>query len=103
LTTRRDEAIHLHPSGDPFLYYLVLVPRPGVVEKIILGDEMSDPATPLITGITCETDARADTLEDLPDSRPGNEEDTWIEAHAISSTSPRMEDITAEIRRAHRL
>lgn len=98
----RSGAMHLHPSGDPFQHYLVLKPRAEVIETIRLDRNPEQPLIPRITAITCET-AAGDNLLPLPDSTPGPEERAWIESHAISSSSPDMERIVAEIRRAYDL
>lgn len=99
----RSKAMHLHPSGDPFQYYLVLAPRDEVIERIRLEGNPDHPGAPWITAITCETQATAENLKPLPDSRPGPEEEAWIRAHTISPDSPRMEEIEKEIRRAHHM
>jgi hypothetical protein len=99
----RSKAVYLHATGDAFLYYLVISPRKGVIEKIRLSCEPGPDGPPWISGITCETAEEAPNLGKLPDCRPGAEEAAWIEAHALSATSPRMDEIEAEIRRAHKL
>jgi hypothetical protein len=105
----RSEAIHLHPSGDPFQHYLVIAPRRGVIEAIKLRRDGEHPRPPSITAITCEIKAdavagsAADSLRPLPDCKPGPEEQAWIRSHAISPSAPEMEEIEAEIRRAHKM
>jgi hypothetical protein len=97
------KAMHVHPSGDQFQYYLVLAPRPEVIEKIGLARNREHDVVPRITAITCQTEATGDNLLPLPDCRPGPDEQAWIRAHTISQDSPHMEAIVAQIRRAHKM
>jgi hypothetical protein len=97
------KAIHLHRSGDRFQYYVVLAPRPEVIEKIRLERNPQNDLVPRITAITCQTQAAAENLVPLPDCRPGAEEAAWIQSHTISPNSPNMDDVVAEIRRAHKM
>ena len=99
----RSKAMYLHPSGDPFQHYLVLAPRPGVIETIRLDRNPKSQAVPRITAITCQTSASSENLEDLPDSTIDAEEAAWIASHAISADRPKMAQIVAEIRRAHKI
>jgi hypothetical protein len=105
----KSNAMHLHPSGDPFQRYLVIAPRRDVIETIRLRRDGGQPRPPSITAITCETapdtdtDAASKNLEPLPDCKPGPGEQAWIRSHAISPSSPEMEEITAEIKRAHKM
>lgn len=98
----RSKAMYLHPSGDVFQHYLVLGPRPEVIEKIVLRRRPGQ-ALPRITAVTCETGAESENLEALPDCKPSPEEAAWIESHAITSRAPDLDAIRAEIRRAHKL
>ncbi len=97
------KAIHLHRSGDRFQYYLVLGCRPGVIDKIRLQRSSQNDLVPRITAITCQTQAASDHLAALPDCRPRAEEAAWIQSHTISQDSPNLEQIKAEIRRAHKM
>jgi len=97
------KALHLHPSGDPFQPYLVLAPKSEVIEKITLRKDPRQALVPRITAITCQTAANSDRLEVLPEPRLSSQEEQWIQAHAISSTSPKLQSIVAEIRRAHKM
>ena len=99
----RSKAMHLHPSGDPFQYYMVLAPRPETIQMVQLRRASESANLPWITAITCETDETADCLGPLPDCRPGEQEAAWIRSHAISGDSPKTESIFAEIRRAHKI
>lgn len=99
----RSRAMHLHPSGDPFQYYLAVEPRRGAIEKLILEKAPGALAPPRVTAITVETEAESPKLRPLPDLRPDAEEESWIAAHAISSARPRLEEILEELRRAHKL
>lgn len=99
----RCKAIHLHPSGDPFQHYLVLKPRSGVIEKIRLSRNPKHDLTPRITAITCETAASGKNLQSLPDTKLAEEEQAWIESHAISPGSMKLQEIAAEIRRSHKM
>jgi len=96
-------AIYLHASADPFQHYLVLAPKPEVIEKITLAANRQQGPRPRITAITFQTAAEADNLRALPDPGLSPQEQAWIESHAISSTSPNMKEIVAEIRRAHKM
>lgn len=98
----RSKAMHLHPSGDVFQHYMVLGPRPEVIEKIVLRRH-PERALPRITAITGQTAAEGPGLEPLPGGKPGAEESAWIESHTITSKSPDMDQVKAEIRRAHKL
>jgi hypothetical protein len=97
------KAIYLHPSGDVFQHYLVLAPRPEVVEKIVLRHRGEGSALPQITAITCQTPAAGERLAPLPDCPMSAEEQAWIEAHTLTPTSPKKDWVEAEIRRAHKL
>jgi len=97
------KAMYLHASGDVFQHYLVLGARRDVIEKIILRRDPKQEAIPRITAITCVTDAAGDRLEPLPGGAAGAAEAAWIKSHAITTASPDLEQITAEIRRAHKL
>jgi hypothetical protein len=97
------KAMHVHRSGDQFQFYLVLAPRPQVIEKIRLARNPEREGVPRITAITCQTEATDDNLLPLPDCRPGPDEQAWIRAHTISQDSPDMEAIVAQIRRAHKM
>ncbi len=99
----RSKALHLHPSADPFQHYLVVAPRPTVIEKIVLRAASGAAATPRITAITFQTKATGDLLEPLPDAKPSPEEEAWIQSHVVGAQSPDMKWITAEIRRAHKI
>ena len=95
----RSEAIHLHASADPFQYYFVLRPRPGVIEKIKLSSNPEHERVVRITAVTCETNADSDHLAPLPDRKPTAREQAWIEAHTITPTAPKLESIRDRIRR----
>lgn len=99
----RSKAIYLHESADPFQHYLVIAPRAGVIEKIILRSAPGHATLPRITALTFQTQAAAENLEGLPDGKLSAEEDAWIQAHTITANSPDMKQISAEIRRAHKL
>ncbi len=98
----KSPAIHLHASGDPFQYYLVVAPRRDVIEEIGLE---ADPGyrVPTITAITCDTASTSDRLDALPDSKPSAHEEAWIAAHAITSGAPKLEEIVAKVRAAHHM
>jgi hypothetical protein len=97
------KAMYLHASGDVFQHYLVVAPRRDVIEKIVLRRDPKQDMLPRITAITCLTDAASDRLDPLPHAAISAPEAAWIASHAITPTSPNMEQITAEIRRAHKL
>ena len=97
------KALHLHRSGDQFQHYLVLAPRPEVIEKIRLARNPTHDVLPRITAITCQTRSSADNLLPLPDCRPSAAEDAWTESHTISRNRPNMDDVVAQIRRAHKM
>jgi hypothetical protein len=97
------KALHLHRSGDQFQHYLVVAPRPEVIEKIRLARNPAHDVLPRITAITCQTQAVADNLLPLPDCRPSAAEDAWIQSHTISRDRPNMDRVAAEIRRAHKM
>ena len=99
----RSKAMYLHESADPFQHYLVIAPRAEVIEKIVLRPNREQSVIPRITAVTCQTAATGEHLEALPDGKPTAEEEAWIRSHAITASSPDLERITAEIRRAHKL
>jgi len=102
-TLSRSKAIHLHRSADVFQHYLVLGPRPEVIEKIVLRRNSEHHIIPRITAITAQTNASAPTLEVLPAGSVVAAEAAWIQSHTITTKSPAMKSIEAEIRRAHKL
>jgi len=97
------KALYLHPTQDPFQYYLVIAPRAEVIEKIRIAPQPGFDACPRITAITCRTAASAENLEPLPEGRIAPGERAWIDAHAISATSPDRGAIEAEIRKANKM
>lgn len=99
----KSKALHLHRSGDPFQYYLVLGPRPEIIEKIKIARNPAHPGVLRITAVTCETAASGVNLTTLPDVRPDSEEESWIRSHTITRESPAMDGIVADIRRAHKV
>jgi hypothetical protein len=95
------KAIHLHPSADPFQYYLVIAPRNEAIDKIRLMAEPGSGSVPRITAITCETSAVNDRLIPLPATSLSAEETAWIAGHTISADSLDLDRIVEEIRKAH--
>jgi hypothetical protein len=91
------------PAGGPDVAPLVLAPRGEVIDKIVLRRNPRQEPTPRITAVTCLTSAASGRLSPLPDRTPGAEEAAWLQFHAITPMSPDMQEITAEIRRAHKL
>jgi len=87
----KSKAMLLHPTDDPFLYYLAIEGRPEEIERVELRRDPKDPGIVSIRGITCETDAKAENLLELPDLSPGAEEAAWIESHALSPSGPHLE------------
>jgi len=96
----RSKAMHLHRSADPFEHYLVIEPRPGVIEKITLSRNPEHELIPRITAVTCRTAAASENLQPLPGCKPNAEEEAWIRSHAITADSPKLERIVTEIRQA---
>jgi len=99
----RSKAMYLHESGDPFQHYLVIAPRAEVIEKIVLRRNPEQSMMPRITAVTCETAATGENVEALPETKPTAQEEAWSRSHAITASSPDMDQIRAEIRRAHKL
>lgn len=99
----RSKAMYLHESGDVFQHYLVVAPRPAVIEKIVLRRNPEQDGLPQITAITCQTTAASEHLSALPDAPLDPQEAAWIKSHTITPASPNLEEIRAEIRRAHKL
>jgi hypothetical protein len=97
------KAIHLHPSSDPFQHYLALAPKPEVIEKVTLAKDPEHGPVPRITAVTFRTAAAADNLQALPEAKLSPQEEAWIRSHAISSASPNMKPIVAQIRRDHKM
>jgi len=97
------KAIHLHASADPFQHYFVIAPKAEVIEKIVLRPSPEHSALPRITAVTCQTPATGENVEPLPDAKPTAEEEAWIRSHTITASSPDMDRIKAEIRRANRV
>jgi len=98
----RSKALHLHASGDPFQHYLAIRPARERIEKIRLESNPERDAIPRITAITCETSASGESLVYFPACKPKAEEEAWIRSHTLSAGHPNMEEIQAEIRRAHK-
>jgi len=96
----RSKAMHLHRSADPFEHYLVIEPRPGVIEKITLSRNPEHELIPRITAVTCRTAAASENLQPLPGCKPNAEEEAWIRSHTITADSPKLERIVTEIRQA---
>jgi len=97
------KAMQLHPSGDPFLYYLAIAPRAGSIERIELRCAPSGSSPPLISGITFETGAASEGLQPLPACEPGPEESSWIESHELSAGRPSLPEILAEVKRVNKM
>lgn len=93
----------LHESSDPFQYYLVVAPRPVVMEKIVLRRNPQQDATVCITAVTCQTQTAHENLTPLPDVAVSPEERAWIESHTITAAAPKLEEIVKGIRRAHKM
>ncbi len=99
-------AMRLHPSGDPYQYYLVLRPRPEKISTLRLRSNVG--AVPRITAITCElldfeADANLQSLLPLPETHLSEAEEAWIDAHAVAANAPDLLDIEVEIRRANKI
>lgn len=99
----KSKAMHLHASTDPFQHYLVIAPKPEVIEKIVLRHNPEQPAIPRITAVTFQTAVTGKELEALPDAKLPADEEAWIRSHAITAGSPDMSQIQAEIRRANKM
>jgi len=99
----KSKAVYLHESADPFQHYLVIGPRPEAIEKVILRRQEPQEGVPRITAVTCETEAACPTLLALPAGAPSAEEEAWIASHTITAQAPALEQIRAEIRRAHKM
>jgi len=99
----KSKAMYLHASGDVFQHYLVIGPRAEVIEKIVLRASEEHDVVPRITAITCQASASSDHLAPLPGGKPDAGEAAWIESHTITANSPDMDQIAAEIRRAHKM
>jgi hypothetical protein len=80
----KSKDMRLHHTDNPFLYYLAITPRDQAIERIEIRRETNQPGIISIRGITCETDAKAENLKELPDLKPGAEEESWIQAHAVA-------------------
>lgn len=92
-------ALRLHPSEDPFQHYFVIECRDAVIEEIRLVPHPDAGNLPQITAITCETDATAETLEELPDAQPQADEKAWILKNAISAEGLTIEKVRQEVQR----
>jgi len=99
----RSEAMHLHPSADPFQHYLVIKPRDGVIAKLRFVAQPDRNPIPRITAITCETTAESEHLMPLPAGAPSADEAAWIASHTISADAPKLGAIMEKIRAAHKL
>jgi hypothetical protein len=99
----KSKAIYLHESADPFQHYLVIAPRADVIDKIVLRPAPDRVALPRITAVTFQTQAAGENLEALPAGSLSAEEETWIQSHALTLSSPDMKQITTEIRRGNKL
>ncbi|MCL4191706.1 MAG: hypothetical protein KJZ87_08155, partial [Thermoguttaceae bacterium] len=100
---RPSPALRLHPSEDPFQHYFVIECRDAVIGEIRLVPDPDDGNVPQITAITCETDATAETLEELPDVHPASDEKAWILKNAISAEGLTIEKVRQEVQRASKV
>lgn len=96
------KALCLHPSADPYQYYLPIRPRPDAIEKIRLVAS-PEGIMPRITAITCETTAKAESLMTLPATSVEAEEAAWIDSHAISADKLNLNAVMDAIRAAHKM
>lgn len=92
-------ALRLHPTEDPFQHYFVIDCRDAVIEEIRLVPHPDAGNLPQITAITCETDATAETLEELPDAQPAADEKAWILKNAISAEGLTIAKVRQEVQR----
>lgn len=99
----KSKTMYLHESSDPFQYYLVVAPRPEVIEKIVLRRNPQQDATVCMTAVTCQTSAVHENLTPLPQGAVSAQERAWIESHTIPPTAPKLEAIVKGIRRAHKM
>jgi len=99
----KSKAMHLHSSGDVFQHYLVVAPKPAILEKIVLRSNPDRDVLPQITAVTCQTEAADDHLESLPDCPESAEEAAWIQSHTIGPDSPKIEEIKAQVRQANKI
>ncbi|MFO7905205.1 MAG: VCBS repeat-containing protein [Pirellulaceae bacterium] len=96
-------SIHLHPSRDPFQYYLPVSVRDEPLQTIRLVTDPERGPIPRITAITVETEAESERLVKLPDVELSADERSWIETHAVSTDTVARRDIRKKIRAAYRL
>lgn len=97
------KAMYLHRSADPFQHYLVVAPRRAAIEKIVLRRHPKADLVPRITAVTCQTTASGERLVALPQSPAHADEEAWIQAHALRSNVPDVDEIGKEIRRTHKV
>jgi hypothetical protein len=95
-------ALHLHPSPDPYQHYLVIKPRADVIDKIRLVAS-PEGIIPRITAITCETRAEAEFLMPLPATTMEPQEAAWIDTHGISADTLDLNRVMEAIRAAHKM
>lgn len=96
------KALQLHPSPDPYQHYLVVKPRTDVIDRIRLVAS-PDGIVPRITAITCETEAKAESLMPLPATTMEPQEAAWIDAHSISADKLDLGRAMEAIRAAHKM
>ncbi len=93
------KATHLHGAGNPNQFYLVIIPRRDIIEKIRLVAEPKRGPIPQITGITCETTASHDRLVPLAIQSISPQEADWIDSHSVSAESPELGSVMQSIRK----
>lgn len=96
------KALRLHPSADPYQPYLALKPRGDAITKIRLLAGQGG-IMPRITAITCETQAKADTLMPVPATEMNAKEAEWIKTHALSADRIDLNAAMEAVRAAHKL
>jgi len=97
----RSPAMRLHPTNDPFQFYLAIRPRRARIRAIRLARNTG--ATPRITAVTCQTDATCDTLLPLPAAKLDAAERAWLEKRTLSAQRLDLTALEAEIRKANKI
>lgn len=96
-------SIHLHPTADPFDYYLPLALRAEPLDMMRLVANPARGPIPRISAITIETDAGSEQLTPLSAAPLLVEEQQWIAGHLVSADTLTSQPILDQIRAAHRL
>lgn len=97
------DSLQLHPSGDPYQYYMVITPRPQVIQQLRLVANPERGPIPRISALTCVTSAKNSHLLPLPPGQLSEDEAAWITSHSITAATLEQKTIETLIGRSYHL